>query len=551
MDHKDHATQFTSVAAPEVNQELLRELEPLKQVCVKLQESVEEMECTRLEVEAQGQSVADTINLLFDRLVQIVERRRQELLNEAAGKVQCKVKKLSSEVKTLSLASAEVQSIVDYTEQCVKQGTSNEVMAMHRQVKRQIQLFHELHTNPVQDGQPLVDLDIGVEVKCEEDIQKLCESNTKIIQIPIDPTRCTVEGDGTRTADINKLAELTLTAQTLTNGKPATCSVSVDCYLKSLFNKFVIKADVEQLQPGKYCISYTAEFRGRHELSVLVNRQEILGSPFNIFVKIYPSHIDKPVRILYNSQLVCGIAVNSSRLIVAGQQKGDPIVFYKDDQLIQSICRHDLMLDDYIVVDVATDEEDCVYFTLFRSSTLVKIDKDGNIIVKVKSRQGTGNMGIAVVEEEVMVCPCEHRGTIFVYDRDLQYRREIVAQDMGEFRCICPDSESNLFVTDWEMGRVRVFSNNGEHLQSFAVIDDYNSALTKIRGIQVSGQFIYVRVDGLVSSKNVMIFTTDGAHITSIGNVGIDEGEFVRPYGVCIDQDGFVYISDITRIQVF
>ena len=43
-----------------------------------------------------------------------------------------------------------------------------------------------------------------------------------------------------------------------------------------------------------------------------------------------------------------------------------------------------------------------------------------------------------------------------VYDRDLKYVRRIVGTGMGQFRDISPDSEGNLYVTDWGMKCIQV-----------------------------------------------------------------------------------------------
>ena len=48
------------------------------------------------------------------------------------------MEKLSLQEKNLSLASAGVLSVVDYTEQCVRGCTDNEVMSMHAEIRRRI-----------------------------------------------------------------------------------------------------------------------------------------------------------------------------------------------------------------------------------------------------------------------------------------------------------------------------------------------------------------------------------------------------------------------------
>ena len=555
VDHRDHTFQFSAVAAPEMKEELMKELEPLRQVGDGLSRAVEEVKSTRHEVEAQGESVAQTINTSFDELLQVVEKRRQELLEEAGRRVQEKVSKLSVQEKTLSLASAGVQSVVDYTERCVKHCEGNEVMSMHTEIRRQIEHVIEEYNKPVRSMEPAEEVDMGVEVRCAEDLQQLCQTKAKITQLPVDVAQCTLKGEGLKTVEVNQKAEVTLTANILTNGKPTTRSVSVDCYLKSNFNGFVTECDVDQSGPGEYRIQFTPSVRGRHGLIVLVDKQQVPGSPFFVFVSIHPLLLGKPVSILYNDDgdIFCDVNINSSGEIIVGKQYGGILSFYKDEKLLRTIGRNMLQLDDYTVVGVAVDDENYVYFTLFKSSTLVKMDKGGNIVKKTQSRQNTGNMGLAVTGEEVMVCPCLYSGTIMVYDRELAYVRKIVGEGMGEFRDISPDSLGNLFVSDWEMQCIRVFSRGGDTLRSFGFQVSGKNLMIKLRGIAVAGQFVYVCVEGGVLYDNsVQVFTTAGEHVTTIGHIGFYEGEFVTPpYAVCVDRDGFVHVGDTTKVQTF
>ena len=36
------------------------------------------------------------------------------------------------------------------------------------------------------------------------------------------------------------------------------------------------------------------------------------------------------------------------------------------------------------------------------------------------------------------------------------------------------------------------------------------------------------------------MFTTAGDHVTTFGQRGEEEGEFDGPWGICVDEDGFV-----------
>lgn len=55
------------------------------------------------------------------------------------------------------------------------------------------------------------------------------------------------------------------------------------------------------------------------------------------------------------------------------------------------------------------------------------------------------------------------------------------------------------------------------------------------------------------ASNSVSVFHTSGEFVHSFGNRGSGKGELQRPWGIAVDQDGFVYICDLlnSRIQVF
>ena len=51
----------------------------------------------------------------------------------------------------------------------------------------------------------------------------------------------------------------------------------------------------------------------------------------------------------------------------------------------------------------------------------------------------------------------------------------------------------------------------------------------------------------------VSVFRTSGEFVHSFGKKGPGSGELNNPYGIAIDQDGFVFVCDTgnNRVQVF
>ena len=113
---KDHNFEFSKIAAPDTKKNLLEKMGSLKQVTDNLSSAIEDIQTNKQEVEAQGDSVTNTIQTSFNELQQILEKRKNELLHEASMKVQEKIDRLSEQEKNLSLANVEVQSIIDYSE---------------------------------------------------------------------------------------------------------------------------------------------------------------------------------------------------------------------------------------------------------------------------------------------------------------------------------------------------------------------------------------------------------------------------------------------------
>ena len=203
-DHRDHNFEFSKKAAATTKSNLLEKLEPLKTQSSSLSHAVEEVRTTKQELEAQRYTVANTIKTSFKELRDILDNCERELLGEADRLIQEKMDRLSVQEKTLSLASAEVQSVVDYTEQCVRHCTNNEVMSTHAEIRIRIEREIEEHCKSGRSLEPVEEVDIGVEVRCDEALQQLCQIQANIIQLPIDPAKCTVINEDSTKHEVNK-----------------------------------------------------------------------------------------------------------------------------------------------------------------------------------------------------------------------------------------------------------------------------------------------------------------------------------------------------------
>ena len=546
-DHKEHNFEFCKKAAPTTKKKLLEELQPLKEQSIDFSHAMKEIQTIKNKVEAQGDSVANTIQTSFKELHNILDKREKELLSDCGRVIREKVEKLSLQEKNLSLASAEVHSIVDYTEQCVRHCTDNEVMSMHAEIRRRIEREIDEPSKSGRSLEPVEEADMGVEVRCAEALQQLCKTQANIIQLRIDPAKCTVTMEVDNIPEVNKLCGVTLAVR-LTNNQLTNRNCAITSQIKSLYNGGITDCKVSSAGSVKYSMKYTPTVRGRHELTVSVDGQQVAGSPFPVFVSFPPTQLHKPVKVWNDLYYPIDITVNSSREILFTEFRRN-ISKLTPDKQVKTFMVHQERQD---IWNITVDCEDNIYCICKDTSKIVRSDRyGGNVLVKeVKQVNGRGYHDVAVIGDEVMMCEANCDGTIVVFDKELNYLRHFEQKQAGQLAGIASDNYGNVYSTGYNNNCVQIFSNDGVPLRSFGCDEKGVKKLSGPRGICVSGQYVYVVNH---TSESVSVFTIDGVYVSSFGQHGHEEGEFDISMYLCIDQDGFIYVTDSQncRVQCF
>ena len=534
-DHLGHNHEFVKVAGPEAKKMLIQQLEPLRKSQRSLSCAIKEIQTTIAEVEDQGGSVANTIKCSCAKLHAIIDNHQESLLTEAATRVQQKVKNLSGQEKSLSTAYASAQSVIEYTEQCLEHSPNDKVVCMRVEMQSRIDREIQEQQKEGENLAPVEEVDMGVEVSCAEDLKQLCLTKAKIMQLPIDATKCIITGEGVKSAEVNKMSKFRV-VPALSNGKPTKQPGVVECHLHSLEKDSTTKCNVDLIQGGEYRVQYTPTVRGRYEVIVTANGQEVAGSPFPVFVSIHPTQLGKPVQVITEVGYPWDVDVTpAGNIIVAGSSK--VTIFDKNGKKLKELKGSEFGFGD--PCGVAIDSTDgSMYITSL--SNIVELSPDFNQEQMVNT-SGCGYRGVKVVGDEVMMC--DDDDGVMVYTKELKYVRKIGSHGdgPGQFGCIwgvSSDEHGKLYVSDHRKSCVHVFSN-GEFLHSFGCGEDGEKVLSGPYGVCVAGQYVYVANCG----KNcVSVFTTKGEHVTTFGQRGSGDGDFNRPYGVCVDKDGFVII---------
>ena len=515
-----------------------------------MSECLKDIQTAKQEIEDQGSSVVNIINNSFAELQQILEERKQQLLQEATGKISEKVDKLSVQEKSLSLAKVEAQSIVESTERFLDHCSDNEVMNMHAEIKKNIKHSIAKHGQSEITTISSEEADVGVEVVRPAYLHKLCQTETRITRLHLDLAQCTVTGERLETAELHETVDLTLTTR-LSNGKKTSPGVvNVTGELKSLCGGSVVQCGVHELGAGKYHIKYTPTVRGRHQLTVSVNGQQIADSPFPVFVSISPTLLGQPVSIMNGLPVPSSVTFNSEGELLVCLYNSGLVKFDKEWKMhtLVDFSNNNLFPEVY---DIATDNEDNIYCVSITSNKMLCCDKNGgNIQVhEVQQVKGPGHYGVAVVGDEVMVTEQCNASTIMIYDKQFKYVRRIQqAGDRRYGRFSMNTRDNNLYVTASDH-LIHVFSKDGNLLRSFGCDIDGVKRLNCPNDICVSGEYVYVsNYDG----HNVSVFTTSGYYVTSFGQQG-KERELTHPISLTADLNNFIVVADTNnnRVQYF
>ena len=548
--HKDHSFEFSKIAAPSTKKNLLEDLASLKDATATLSEGLKDIQTAKQEIEDHCSTVVNIINNSFAELQQILEERKQQLLQEATCKVSKKVEKLSVQEKSLSLAKVEVQSIVESTERFLDHCSDNEVMNMRAEIKKNIKHSIAEHGQSKTPTIPSEEADVGVEVASPASLHKLCQTETRITRLPLDLAQCTVTGERLETAELHQTVDLTLTTRFSNGKKTSPGVVNVAGELKSLCDGSAVQCVVHQLGTGKYRIQYTPTVRGRHQLTVSVNGQQVADSPFPVSVSISPTLLGQPVKIVTGLQSPTSVTVNS---------EGELLVCLYSSRLVKLDKKG--KMDTFLKFSnrsfpgayaIAADNEDNIYCVSGDSNKILCCDKKGgNIQVhEVQHVKGPGHRGVAVVGDEVMVTERGNASTIMIYDKQFKYVRRIQqAGDRIYARLSVNTRDSNLYVAASD-NLIHVFSKDGNLLRSFGCDIDGVKRLNNPTDICTSGEYVYV---SNYNGHNVSVFTTSGDYVTSLGQQGNKEGEFTKPVSLTVDLNNFLIVAEwsSSRAQYF
>ena len=348
--------------------------------------------------------------------------------------------------------------------------------------------------------------------------------------------------------ELNVTTEFTIS---LPHGGNSEDEVVVSVTLTSFVDGSTLECPVSQLGHNEYSVVVKPLRRGRHELRVRSRAGEVPGSPCAMFVHCPPQLLGKPVRVVEGLGHPAGIAFRgNSEFIVTEVEPAGVSLWSKDGRKLSEFEGTTSLDNPY---GVAVDAEGCIYIADLINCTVHKISADGKYLKAIGgSDQLAFPAGIKINPEGLIYICDDGNQNICVYNRELEplFNFGEVGNDPGKFMSpsdLAFDCDGTVFIADTKRERIMAFLPDGRFKMEFGI----KGQSTELEmGVCISRGFVYISD---FWNNRIVVFSTAGEFVTSIGQEGSNPGEFDQPAGIAIDDDGFVYVCDQrnNRVQVF
>ena len=555
--HQGHNFDLVGDVFPKHKEEIVSSLKPVKENLDKVNLALKTFDTRAKEINDQRLTVEADINREIDRQHQILDQRRVELVGNLDMLTQQNIKGLAIQRDHVEVLHAKMSSCLEYIEGGLQTGTEGEVLTMKAPVKKRIeQITAEFDPATIQ---PQTEADIVLVTNGLEQVSHACREFGEVVSCPISAENSYVTGDGSKYARTGKQVTVELHAMTKTNKKCDT-KLNLTAELVHTKSKATIKCEVKQ-ENGQHKINYHPARRGKHNLHIRINKQHIRGSPYPITITPSPQSLHKTVRVVRGLNRPRGTTTNSKGQIVVATEHSISVLTPEGEKIRTFGTKGPGKGQLNYPNGIAVDREDNIYVVDNSNHRVQKFTSEGRFVAAAGS-QSSNNLQF---EAPIGICFNQGNNNIYVCDK-ANHRIQVLSTDLtfvrcfgsqgkgnGQFKlpmCAAFSDANNLYVTDCYNHRVQVFTADGQFLRAFS---------NKANGEQLQNPCA-IAIDSsntvYVSERDqhcVSVFTPQGDYITSFGTEGTEEGQFDTVYGLSVDQNDSIIVSEYgnNRLQIF
>ena len=149
IDHKGHEYNFVNKAAVQCRASLKESVAPLRETQVNVSQALKKVESMESRLDSNSTTAAMDIDRSVDELISLLEKHRRQLHREADMLVEDERKNLIGQKKNIQLATAEIQSLLDFVDHKSQQASDQEVLRLQKQITDRAEEVAQKYDNQV------------------------------------------------------------------------------------------------------------------------------------------------------------------------------------------------------------------------------------------------------------------------------------------------------------------------------------------------------------------------------------------------------------------
>ena len=557
--HDGHPKILLNVAANERKMQVKSSIETQKQKVLKKRNKLAKLQRNCVNIHAQVESVKQNAQKFADKMIAVIEAKKQEIFDGAEKKGKEFIERLEVQQREVENELKVIETAIEESEALLKRSTNAEIVRLNK-------IFQEGFDKDEEE----LDCDLGglhhFIFKENESLMRNAKSegicSFETFRSKTVEWQSSAEGKGITEATVGLEAQTVLTTM---NAQGEQCYEERDCVTVQITNRqghdCATKAQVQDNKDGTYKISYFAKETGTCQASVKVNGEHVRGSPFEVQVK--PRQF-RPVLSFGQRgssdgmfKGPWGIAVNEKDEIAVTDINNNRIqVFSSNGTQLRSFGRKGNQQGEFNWpagiafhndnIFVADNGNHRVQLFSDQGEYLGQFGEEGNL-----EHQLTNPLGLSIDCDGNIIVADKNNKSIKIFSTSGQFLRKIGTTGSFTLPCHCIQQGNYFVVSDSSEHCIKVFNVEGEYLHQFGKKGDRNGELEAPRCLSVDKVGNLIVCDG--GTHTIQVFESKGKFVSQFGRKGIEVGEFSGPSSTAILNDGRIVVSDCNnhRIQIF
>lgn len=464
---------------------------------------------------AKEGTLAD-LNSAFDKYIEVLNHRRQQLIEATKEEYRCRRELLAAEVETLKRQATSLSALIDQCHDAILGGSISDILAYKAKMvakNREVRAENQQH-NYQNPGSNYIKYD-PMENDCQF-LDVVSSLGGVVVKEPLPTLVKPLETVAIASLFTNLSMVITNTKGEELENYPLSVDI-LDPYDDDVPNL------VQYRSNGRYEVTFRPKVSGMHRLRVKFLDHPISKGGFSIKV-----------------------------------QSNDPV------GKIGSCDIEGEKLSLEYPRAVAVDSRNSVYVVDTGNSCIQKFDRNGKFVFSFPICPEThefSSCGIALNNQQgLLVCPevCIHEAdmsnanTLLVYSKEGHLHSRFSYPDLlRQAFSVAVSSSGHIIVADSELNTIFIMDKHGRFLKKFGQTGTGPGQFNRPTFVCIGENDCIIVSDG--DNNRIQVFDKAGKFMYAFGEPGSGKGQFHMPFGVIVDYHGNILVVDggNKRIQIF